>query len=199
MTTVVARHRLPQSEDQFLIDDLGSAVDSFLVGIADSPMLIEPAFLLSVDYFRSLCLVDEDAVLPETFEAGLIFCRAFGSDCVAMVWPRNLKDHSLVLLGCVRRDGNRSRNLLYPPVGMFHALYFKGSSEFNAALLEALELHRLYWHLNPDGQDDRLGSVSLPALAFAIMAHDEGVPIEVASGYLPKNFVNDSWPEVFNS
>ncbi|MFI5528012.1 immunity 49 family protein [Kitasatospora sp. NPDC051853] len=85
-------------------------------------------------------------------------------------------------------------SLIYPPMAVLYQLLRGDGEKFNAALVEAVELHRDFWS---EEDDDRAitstGFVALGPLAVACMAYDGGVPIEIESEYLPKNLLERSW------
>ncbi|MCS7478108.1 immunity 49 family protein [Umezawaea endophytica] len=84
--------------------------------------------------------------------------------------------------------------ILYPPLPVFYRFVGDEHDEFNAALLQAVELHKDFF---TSGDEDRFrdptGFVALAPLALACLAHDAEFPVEVESGYLPEHLVKRSW------
>lgn len=84
--------------------------------------------------------------------------------------------------------------ILYPPIPLFYRFVGDEHDEFNAALLQSVELHKDYY---TSGDEDRLraptGFIALAPLALTCLAHDAEFPIEVESGYLPEHLVKRSW------
>lgn len=64
---------------------------------------------------------------------------------------------------------------------------------FNAALEKAVELHRRFWTADEERRSHPDGNVDLPSTALAALAHDQGIPVEVASDYLPRHLVEPTW------
>lgn len=69
------------------------------------------------------------------------------------------------------------------------------AAKFDAALRNALVLHRRYWadlQPNPgEAQDsDPAGFLALGPLAWAAMRHDQGLPVGIRSDYLPRGVVD---------
>ncbi|MEU5112359.1 immunity 49 family protein [Streptomyces longwoodensis] len=85
------------------------------------------------------------------------------------------------------------RNILSPPINLFHRFVRKDGAGFNQALVEALELHKAYWTADEDRANDPEGRVALGPLAIACLAYDGGIPIEVESDYLPKHLLQRGW------
>ncbi|MEU1001726.1 immunity 49 family protein [Streptomyces tibetensis] len=85
------------------------------------------------------------------------------------------------------------QNVLYPPINLFHQFLRKDHEGFNAALAEALELHKAFWTANEDRAADLAGSIALGPLAMACLAYDAGFPLEVESDYLPHHLVRRTW------
>ncbi len=85
------------------------------------------------------------------------------------------------------------QNVLYPPINLFFHFLRKDHSAFNSALVEALELHKLYWSVNEERSKDFNGAVALGPLAIACLAYDAGFPITVESDYLPKRLLERHW------
>lgn len=61
---------------------------------------------------------------------------------------------------------------------------------FQDALSRSLQLHKEYYSANSERADDRKGFISLALAAMAARAHDEGIPFDVQTPYLPKMFVS---------
>ncbi|WP_119727945.1 immunity 49 family protein [Thermomonospora amylolytica] len=95
----------------------------------------------------------------------------------------------------VEEPGGDARVLLaMPPMVLFGHLLVDEDDEFNGALVEALQWHRMYWTSTPENARHSTGYVSLPLLAMTCLAHDKGfVPIEVESPYIPKGLVDRRW------
>ncbi|WP_261719689.1 immunity 49 family protein [Streptomyces sp. FZ201] len=85
------------------------------------------------------------------------------------------------------------QNVLYPPINLFYRFLRKEHGAFNAALAEALELHKRYWTTNEERSDDIEGCLALGPLAVACLAYDAGFPIEVESDYLPHHLLRRTW------
>ncbi|WP_119727946.1 immunity 49 family protein [Thermomonospora amylolytica] len=84
--------------------------------------------------------------------------------------------------------------LAMPPMLLFAHLLVDEDDEFNGALAEALQWHRMYWTSTPENARRSIGYISLPLLAMTCLAHDKGfVPIEVESPYIPKGLVDRRW------
>ena len=60
------------------------------------------------------------------------------------------------------------------------------ASPDSAILNSYLEWHKEYWTADEKMAAKVSGLVALGPLAIACLAYDEGTPIEVESGYLPK-------------
>ncbi|WP_330278362.1 immunity 49 family protein [Lentzea sp. NBC_00516] len=81
----------------------------------------------------------------------------------------------------------------YPPVNVLLRVLRGGQEEFTDALVQATTAHHDHWRQagfadNPDG------FVALAVLAMAIRGRDNGLLIEVESGYLPENLLSGTWP-----
>lgn len=81
----------------------------------------------------------------------------------------------------------------YPPANVLLRVLRGGQEEFTDALVQATTAHRDHWRQacfadNPDG------FVALAVLAMAIRGRDNGLLIEVESGYLPENLLSGTWP-----
>ncbi|MGW0836693.1 immunity 49 family protein [Streptomyces prunicolor] len=85
------------------------------------------------------------------------------------------------------------QNVLYPPINLFYQFLRKDHDAFNAALVEALQLHKNYWTADEKRSNDLGGSVALGPLAIACLAYDAGFPINVESDYLPKHLLERDW------
>ncbi|MHB9757443.1 immunity 49 family protein [Streptomyces sp. BYX5S] len=85
------------------------------------------------------------------------------------------------------------QNILYPPINLFYQFLRKDHDAFNAALLEALQLHKSYWTMDEKRANDLGGSVALALLAVTCLAHDAGFPINVESDYLPRHLLDREW------
>lgn len=83
--------------------------------------------------------------------------------------------------------------ILYPPLELFQ-LYNRGATEkFNTSLAEFLTWHKQYWTGDEARSVDSDGLVALAPLAIACMAHDNDIPIEVDSEYLPTELLRFGW------
>ncbi|MCE9534759.1 MAG: immunity 49 family protein, partial [Planctomycetes bacterium] len=58
-----------------------------------------------------------------------------------------------------------------------------------AALTNALALHKEYWSATEDRRKEKAGFVSLPLIALAALAWDRGLRFHVESDYLPWSWV----------
>ncbi|MFI8452798.1 immunity 49 family protein [Streptomyces erythrochromogenes] len=76
------------------------------------------------------------------------------------------------------------QQISYPPINLFYRFVKRDHDGFNAALVEALELHKTYWS-HEERDFDVSGLWAIGPLAMACFAHDGGIPIEVESDYLP--------------
>ncbi|PSR68624.1 hypothetical protein C8258_08950 [Nocardia sp. MDA0666] len=87
--------------------------------------------------------------------------------------------------------------VLYPPIHVFHCLVFEGEEQFNAALKDAVELHKIYWTSDIDRLTDVAGSIALAPLAMACIAYDMDIPLNVESSYIPELVLNGNWLDGF--
>ncbi|MFD9289443.1 immunity 49 family protein [Streptomyces sp. NPDC060030] len=85
------------------------------------------------------------------------------------------------------------QNISYPPINLFYRFVKHDHDGFNAALVEALELHKAYWTADEDRENDIEGLWAMGPLAVACLAYDGDFPIEVESDYLPVQLLNRSW------
>ncbi|MEU1215740.1 immunity 49 family protein [Streptomyces sp. NPDC005791] len=85
------------------------------------------------------------------------------------------------------------QNISYPPINLFYRFVKHDHEGFNAALVEALELHKTYWTSDEDRENDIDGLWAIGPLAIACLAYDGDFPIEVVSDYLPVQLLNRSW------
>ncbi|MFJ8932900.1 immunity 49 family protein [Streptomyces sp. NPDC102364] len=85
------------------------------------------------------------------------------------------------------------QNILYPPIDLFYHFLRKDQDAFNAALLEALQLHKSYWTIDEKRANDLGGTVALALLAITCLACDAGFPITVESDYLPGHLLDREW------
>ncbi|MFD1659417.1 immunity 49 family protein [Streptomyces caeni] len=83
--------------------------------------------------------------------------------------------------------------VLYPPLNLFLQFLKRDEEQFNAALVEALHLHKEYWTADEDRRLTTDGAVALGPLAIACLAHDVGMHIDVESEYLPEHLLMRSW------
>ncbi|MER6358674.1 immunity 49 family protein [Streptomyces sp. NPDC001634] len=91
------------------------------------------------------------------------------------------------------------QNVLYQPINLFAYFLRKDHEGFNAALVEALELHKAYWTATEDRGRDLNGVIALGPLAIACLAYDAGFPIDVESEYLPKALLERAWVGEFET
>ncbi|MFC7342249.1 immunity 49 family protein [Saccharopolyspora griseoalba] len=80
-------------------------------------------------------------------------------------------------------------NIFYPQFIAFLRLGARDSDGFSQALADSLRSHREFWTSSDDQAANPVGQVALAPLAFACLANDSGLPVEVSSGYLPSGFV----------
>ncbi|KJK49857.1 hypothetical protein UK23_12655 [Lentzea aerocolonigenes] len=89
---------------------------------------------------------------------------------------------------------NLMLKVLFPPINLFYRFLENQREEFNAALAQALELHKEYWDTPDEGRNYMPnGAVPLGVLAMTCFAYDAEFPIEVESDYLPKHLVQRTW------
>ena len=81
----------------------------------------------------------------------------------------------------------------YPSMKLLFNLAAGNAQAFNEDLHEALQLHRRFWTANEERISLPSGFFALMPTALAAVAHDQGIPIEVESDYLPRNFVTNYW------
>lgn len=91
------------------------------------------------------------------------------------------------------------QNILYQPINLFYQFLRKDHAGFNAALVDALQLHKNYWTVDEKRANDLGGSVALGPLAIACLAYDAGFPIDVDSEYLPKHLLQRDWVGKFET
>ncbi|MER6122028.1 immunity 49 family protein [Streptomyces sp. NPDC001795] len=89
--------------------------------------------------------------------------------------------------------------VLYPPLNLFLQFLKRDEGQFNAALVEALQLHKEYWTKDEDRRLTTDGAVALGPLAMACLAYDIGMPIDVESEYLPEHLLKRSWVGEFET
>ena len=75
-------------------------------------------------------------------------------------------------------------NVITPEIEMAYRLADGNQGAFNESVRFAIQRHKVYWSKG-DRRRDAVGYLALGALAFASLAHDTGIPIEVESEYLP--------------
>jgi hypothetical protein len=90
-------------------------------------------------------------------------------------------------------DRELALRLIYPPINLFYRYVVRDHEGFNAALRQALQLHRDYWAKDEERAIDCAGWVAFEPLAMTCLAYDAGFPIEVESEYLPKHLLEHSW------
>ncbi|GHH37277.1 immunity 49 family protein [Streptomyces candidus] len=83
--------------------------------------------------------------------------------------------------------------VLYPPLNLFLRFIQRDQEQFNAALVEGLQLHKEYWTGSEERRESTDGAVPLGLLAIACLAYDVGMRVEVDSEYLPKHLLERSW------
>ncbi|MER0240816.1 immunity 49 family protein [Streptomyces sp. HSW2009] len=88
--------------------------------------------------------------------------------------------------------------LLYPPLNLFYRFLERDHAGFNAALVQALQLHKAYWTANEERMETTADAVALGPLAIACLAYDAGFPIDVESEYLPSCILDRSWVGEFD-
>ncbi|WP_374775139.1 immunity 49 family protein [Streptomyces sp. NBC_01310] len=84
------------------------------------------------------------------------------------------------------------QQISYPPINLFYQFVKHDHDGFNAALAEALELHKTYWS-QEERDFDVTGLWAIGPLAIACFAYDGDFPIDVVSDYLPLQLLNRSW------
>ncbi|MFF3245935.1 immunity 49 family protein [Streptomyces sp. NPDC002870] len=84
------------------------------------------------------------------------------------------------------------QQISYPPINLFYRFVKRDHEGFNAALTEALELHKAYWSETDDRANDVRGLWAIGPLAVACLAYDGDFPLDVASDYLPIQLLNRS-------
>ncbi|MFJ7626057.1 immunity 49 family protein [Streptomyces sp. NPDC097595] len=85
------------------------------------------------------------------------------------------------------------QNISYPPINLFYRFIKHDHDGFNAALAEALELHKTYWTKTEDREEDAEGLWAIGPLAMTCLAYDGDFPIDVESEYLPQHLLQRSW------
>ena len=85
------------------------------------------------------------------------------------------------------------QNISYPPINLFYRFVKHDHDGFNAALVEALDLHKRYWTASENRENDIEGLWAIDPLAVACLAYDGDFPIDVESEYLPVQMLNRSW------
>jgi hypothetical protein len=85
------------------------------------------------------------------------------------------------------------QNVLYPPINLFRRFLLRDEDGFNQALVEALGLYKRYWTADEGREEIPSGTVPIPLLAIACLAHDGGLTLDVTSDYLPKHLVQRDW------
>lgn len=83
--------------------------------------------------------------------------------------------------------------LHWPVMKAFSYLIQGKSEEFNAALAEAVDLHKDFWSGDAELAAKPDGFVALAPLALACLARDQELPVEVESDYLPRHLVSGEW------
>ncbi len=80
-------------------------------------------------------------------------------------------------------------DIFHPQFIAFLRLGGRDSDGFSQALADALRSHRDFWTSSEPQATNPVGQIALAPLAFACLANDSGLPVEVSSGYLPSGFV----------
>ncbi|WP_153414925.1 immunity 49 family protein [Nocardia macrotermitis] len=88
---------------------------------------------------------------------------------------------------------DRLEKLVYQPINLFHRFLTEDRAGFDDALVEALELHKMYWTADEDRAKKTAGRIALGPLAITCFAYDGEFPIDVESGYIPKELVQRGW------
>lgn len=188
--------------------DLGRAVRARLPGtgpadMADAGSWLEAFWLAAVARRRAdldgLCAVPAAVLRASSTRADAYVyvqveaLRAFWAgtdgeaalrlrDALALTGPALLPDDAV----------GYALDVAVPELDLLYRLLDRDAPAFNRALATALERHRVYWgREDPDGRDSR-GYVAWGPLALAVLASEAGMPIEVASGYLPRALL--AWP-----
>jgi hypothetical protein len=87
-------------------------------------------------------------------------------------------------------EAEHALKIMHPPMDLFYRFIVLDEEEgFDAALVEALELHKSYYAASEDRANELQGLVSIPLLAITYLRHDTGWPIEVESDYIPLHLV----------
>ncbi|MBD9701085.1 immunity 49 family protein [Streptomyces caniscabiei] len=89
--------------------------------------------------------------------------------------------------------------ILYPPLNLFLQFLKRDEEQFNAALVQALRLHKEYWNADQDRRESISGTVALGPLAVACLAYDVGMSIQVESEYLPRHLLERAWVGEFET
>ena len=79
--------------------------------------------------------------------------------------------------------------LVHPPLVMFYHLLRRDAAKFKAAPGEALTSHRTWWTADEARAGDPAGFVAFEPLGIAVLAQEVGLPVTVASEYLPENLL----------
>ncbi len=88
------------------------------------------------------------------------------------------------------------RHISYPPINLFYRFVKRDHDGFNAALVEALKLHKAYWS-QEERDFDVSGLWAIGPLAMACFVYDGAFPINVASDYPPSQLLNRAWLDDF--
>ncbi|MCZ2342868.1 MAG: immunity 49 family protein [Bacteroidales bacterium] len=81
------------------------------------------------------------------------------------------------------------RRVRAPYLRVLRKLGERDAAGLEAALTDALMLHKEYWSATEERRKELLGLVSLPLVALAALAWDRGLRFEVESDYLPWSWV----------
>ncbi len=90
-------------------------------------------------------------------------------------------------------DADLMSKILYPPLILLYRVIRRDPTEFNKSLADALRWHKAYWTADEDRATSADGLVALGPLAFACLARDQGITVEVESDYLPKALLEYAW------
>jgi hypothetical protein len=80
----------------------------------------------------------------------------------------------------------------WPVIEAFYHFGLREEAEFNEALARALTLHGEFWTKDDESEADPRGFVALGPLALACHAKDMGLPIDVASEFMPERLIAGS-------
>lgn len=90
-------------------------------------------------------------------------------------------------------DADLVSKILYPPMILLYRIIRRDAVEFDKALVDALRQHKAYWTADEDRATSADGLVALGPLAMACLARDQGITVDVESGYLPRALLEHAW------